>query len=311
MIRRKFMGTLALGSISLAFGSAKTRNSQKSVSPLRTEGSLRFLQFTDTHVLEDKDSPKHMELFLEKAREVIPEPDVIFHTGDVIMDALEIQDRNKVSHQWKLWHSLKKALPGKVHYAIGNHDIWGGGPRSDAMYGKKWALEEMELQHRFYSFNRGPWKFVVLDSTQTKGDTWYTAFIDDVQKEWLIDELDNTDPQTNVMIVSHIPILSTSIFDWAKSENGLWSVSGGLMHSDSHDVRAILRNYPQVRLCISGHLHLLDKMSYDGIDYLGSGAVSGSWWRSETFHGTQCGFSVFDLYPDGSYKRTYYEYEWQ
>lgn len=305
------MGALTLGSASLAFGSTRILNLNKSKPTIREKGALRFLQFTDTHVFKNTDVLKHMIRFVEKAREVIPEPDVIFHTGDVIWDALEKKDRNEVSDQWKAWQHIQKAFPRKVHYAIGNHDLWGGGPKSDKMYGKKWAMDEMELENRFYSFTTGQWKFIVLDSTQTFEGNWYTAYIDDAQKEWLIDELDHTPVETNVMIISHIPILSTAIFDFAKSKSGIWSVSGKLMHSDSHDIQAILRSYPQVRLCISGHLHLIDKITYDGIDYLGSGAVSGNWWNSENFRSSHCGFSVFDLYPDGSSHRTYYNYKWQ
>ena len=310
MKRRKFMGTLALSSTAVAFGSAKAIGPKYDITQPDGQEPLRFLQLTDTHVFDDRNSPAHTIMFMEKAKEVLPEPDVIFHTGDVIMDAL-VKNRQEVADQWKLWHSLKKGLPGTINYAIGNHDIWGGGPKSDKMYGKNWAMDEMELQNRFYSFTTGQWKFIVLDSTQTVDGNWYTAFIDDIQREWLIGELDSTPKDIHIMIISHIPILSTCIFDWAKMENGIWKVSGSLMHSDSHEVQAILRSYQQVKLCISGHLHLLDKISYDGIDYLGSGAISGNWWSSETFHQTHCGFCVFDLYPDGNYQRKYYEYEWR
>lgn len=82
------------------------------------------------------------------------------------------------------------------------------------------------------------------------------------------------------------------------------------MHSDSHDVQALLYQFPQVRLCISGHLHLLDSMRYNGIDYMGAGAASGNWWNSNRFKETQGGFCVYDLHPSGLYQRRYYTYEW-
>ncbi|MCG8321433.1 MAG: hypothetical protein MI921_18160 [Cytophagales bacterium] len=110
------------------------------------------------------------------------------------------------------------------------------------------------------------WKFVVPDSAQMLNGKWYTARIDEPQKEWLKGELDGTPKSTHVMIVSHIPILSACIFEWAKSENGLRTVQNSLMHADSHTVQAILRAYSQVKLCINGHLHMLDKVSHDGPD---------------------------------------------
>ncbi len=309
MIRRKFLGTLTLSSTAMALGAANK------FAPIFDDAledlgkPLQLVQITDTHVYDQKESEKRAGLFMEQLSRVAPNPDVVMHTGDIIHDALG-NDRQKVQKQWKLWHSLKGQLPNNVHYAIGNHDVWGHGPKSDKMYGKKWVIDELELEDRYYSFSKGSWKFIVLDSTQSKDGQWYTAAIDGLQREWLQGELDNTPADTQVMIVSHIPILSTCIFDWAKSENGIWTVSGALMHSDSHEVQAILREYPQVKLCISGHLHLLDSIRYDNIDYLGAGAVSGNWWNSETFRQTHCGFCVFSLYPDGSYQREYHEYSW-
>jgi len=55
---------------------------------------------------------------------------------------------------------------------------------------------------------------------------------------------------------------------------------------------------------------LLDQPVYDGITYVGCGAVSGDWWKKNTFHQTQCGFATLNLFPDGSFDRTYHAYEW-
>jgi hypothetical protein len=30
-------------------------------------------------------------------------------------------------------------------------------------YGKKWALDELELKSRFYSFSKNNWKFIFFD----------------------------------------------------------------------------------------------------------------------------------------------------
>src|SRR5262245_43746176 len=59
-----------------------------------------------------------------------------------------------------------------------------------------------------------------------------------------------------------------------------------LMHKDSQAVQAILRRHTNVKLCVSGHLHLVDHVVYDGITYRGCGAVSGDWWKGDTFYQT-------------------------
>jgi hypothetical protein len=98
--------------------------------------------------------------------------------------------------------------------------------------------------------------------------------------------------------------------EWANSAEGNWSVSKALMHADSHEIQVLLRGYPNVKLCLAGHLHLLDQASYDGIDYLGSGPVCGDWWKADTFRQTHCGFATFELHPDGTYRRQYFTYQW-
>jgi 3',5'-cyclic-AMP phosphodiesterase len=100
------------------------------------------------------------------------------------------------------------------------------------------------------------------------------------------------------------------VLQWAKSEGETWSVSNGLMHGDSHAIQAILRRHTNVKLCLSGHLHLLDDVAYDGITYMGCGAVSGDWWKNQTFHQTHCGFATLNLFADGTFERTYHTYDW-
>lgn len=309
MIRRKFLTRLALTSSGILVGGTRNLKAGSVASTKSKKDTIQLVHITDSHVFEEKNCLEYSRLFLEELSSKAPKPDMIFHTGDIIMDALEA-NRASVKKQWKLWQDLALQLSVKPHYAMGNHDIWGSGPKTDPLYGKKWAIDELEIENRFYTFQKGKWKFIMLDSTQMINGNWYTARIDDTQREWLKGELDSTSKSTYVMIVSHIPILSACIFEWAKSENGLWTVQNSLMRADSHAVQAILREYPQVKLCINGHLHMRDKVSYDGIDYLGTGAVSGNWWANDTFHQTQCGFGIFDLNPDGSYQRTYYTYKW-
>jgi hypothetical protein len=110
--------------------------------------------------------------------------------------------------------------------------------------------------------------------------------------------------------MSHIPILSVAVMEWANSAEGSWSVSSALMHEDSHEIQRLLRAHPNVKLCPSGHLHVQDRLTYDGIDYLGASAVSGDWWKADTFHQTHCGFATFELRPDGTYQRQSFAYQW-
>ncbi|RYD84733.1 MAG: metallophosphoesterase, partial [Sphingobacteriales bacterium] len=234
---------------------------------------LRIVHITDTHIQPEKDAPKHTRACLEKIMAMKQKPDVIFHTGDVIMDALNA-DKERTAAQWKVWHEVSGDINIPIKYAIGNHDVWSLKNKGTApLYEKKWAVDELKLPNRYYSFDMAGWHFIVLDSTVPVSATAYTAHIDAEQFEWLSGELKSVASDKPVMILSHIPILSASIVDWSKSDNDEWKVSGALMHTDSKKLRDLFAQYPNIKTCISGHLHLLDTVKYDNISYLGTGAV--------------------------------------
>jgi 3',5'-cyclic-AMP phosphodiesterase len=308
MNRRSFLSSLA-ATAGVVASVDRAAASSASIQQPSAASSLRVAQITDTHVFHELDCPARMRAFLAQFRKVVGTSDVVLHTGDIIYDALAV-DREGVARQWALWNDLARELPVPPVYAIGNHDVWGKAPASDPLYGKKWAVDALKLPNRFYSVTKGGWHFIVLDSTHEVPKGWYTAKLDVEQMAWLEQELARTDPKTPVAIVSHIPLVSVAVVQWAKSEGETWTVSNGLMHGDSHAIQAILRRHANVKLCLSGHLHLLDQLVYDGITYMGCGAVSGDWWKSETFHRTRCGFATLNLFPDGSFQRTYHSYDW-
>ena len=121
-----------------------------------------------------------------------------------------------------------------------------------------------------------------------------------------------------MVVCSHVPILSASIFELAKFvgtpggpvADAHWTVGAKLMHNDSREIQALLRRRQAATLCLSGHLHMTDQVIYDGLQYLGAGAVCGDWWRTPFFRQSAAGFAVFDLQPNGDWKRAYEPYSW-
>ena len=74
-----------------------------------------------------------------------------------------------------------------------------------------------------------------------------------------------------------------------------------------------------VKLCLSGHVHLNDRVEMgvpgapaDGakVTYICDGAVCGSWWDGRK---AQCdeGYGVVDLYDDGTFEHRYVAYGWK
>ena len=279
-------------------------------NPLRKR-SARFAYLGDTHITADKKPMEAIARCLHHAQNQADKPQFILHGGDTIMDAL-VLDRSAVQKQWDAWQPVMKAdnsLP--IEHCIGNHDVWGlESAKTDPLYGKKWAAEQMRISNRYRSFDRNGWHFIVLDSVQpTPEGKWYTGQLDAEQMDWLKADLTKTDPKTPVLILSHIPILSATPFAGRGSAKaGELTVSGGMMHTDSADLVTLFYQHPNVKAALSGHTHLLDRVDYNGVAYLCNGAVSGNWWKTDTHYQTKAGYALIDLYDDGSVERTYLTY---
>ena len=113
------------------------------------------------------------------------------------------------------------------------------------------------------------------------------------------------------MIVSHIPIFSVAVLDFGKvDEKKPTQVDPSLMHSDASRLHGLFLKHPILKVCISGHLHLLDRVDFDRVTYLCDGAVCGNWWKGRH---KQCdeGYALINLYDDGTFEREYVTYGWK
>ena len=239
-------------------------------SVVERKRSVRFAYMGDTHITDQTKPMEAITKAMHHAQNQADKPQFFLHGGDVIMDALA-QDKDKVQKQWNAWNTVVKAsssLP--VEYCIGNHDVWGfAGAKTDPLYGKKWAVDQMGISNRYRSFDRNGWHFVIVDSTQlTPGGTWYTANVDPEQMDWLRADLAKTDSKTPVLVLSHIPILSaTQFYDRNTVKNGNWVIPGGWNHTDAVDLVELFYQYPNVKAALSGHMHLLDHCTYNNVQY--------------------------------------------
>lgn len=291
-------------------GAATLTGCAKAGEQVVVERALRIAHLTDVHLREQDKAPEKFVKCQHYLQSMADQPDMIFNGGDTIFDALG-HDRQSVEQQWRLWDRVireENDLP--IVHCIGNHDVWGAGPENDPLYGKQYAQEKMQLSKPYHSFDKAGWKFIVLDSTHPVEGGWYTAKLDDAQFEWLTDELINTPEDKPVMVMSHIPILTATGFYSGNEKNGNWTVPGSWMHIDFNRIKELFLQHSNVKLCVSGHMHLLDYVRYNGVTYCCNGAVSGGWWGNEMYHETHAGFAVIDLYTDGTFQVDYHTYEW-
>jgi len=278
--------------------------------------SFRIAHLTDMHVQPELRADEGMAACLRHVNALAHRPDLIITGGDQVMDTFDQGfDRSKVL--WDLWaRQLKEHNAIPAQHVLGNHDIWGWNKKKSKCtgeekgYGKAWACEQFGRDRTYTSFDAGAWRVVLLDSVQPKGDG-YVGRLDDEQFEWLEQELNAGG--SPVAVFSHIPIFSVCVYnDGAKKKDAPddWFVSGGLMHADANRIRRLFLQHPRVKLCVSGHIHQLDRVEFTGVTYICDGAVSGRWWKGRQ---AECdeGYGVIDLRPDGTFAHEYVKYGWK
>jgi len=276
--------------------------------------TLRVAYLSDVHVSPIREAEEGMAKAYQSANKLSPKPDFIMNGGDAILDALE-NTKAGTREQFNLFQKLLKENNRlEVKHMIGNHDVWGWFSKTedlkgDRLYGKQWVVEEFQMPKRYYSFTKGGWKFIVLDSTQLYPKGGFMGYIDPEQLEWLKTELDATPKQQYICLASHIPILSTaaSLFFDKVPENGDLQQPHYLIHTDVHALVNLFRNYPNLKVCLSGHLHMQESLTYWGVTHLNNGAVSGNWWKGP-FRDFEPAYAVLDFYDDGTVERTFIKY---
>jgi 3',5'-cyclic AMP phosphodiesterase CpdA len=246
--------------------------------------------------------------------------DLIVTGGDTIMDCMEA-GRDRTQTQWDLWKKVKADACGlEVKSVVGNHDVWGWTKSKaktkgdEPLYGKQWACDQFGRALPYESFDRGGWHVVLLDSVFPHEDG-YVGKLDDAQWDWLEKDLAAVPAATPVAIVSHIPILSVHPLASAeasgpgKDGKPSFALSGGLVHVDHPRFQKLFAKHPNVKTCLSGHLHIVERIEFGGVSYLCNGAVSANWWKGK-HRGTDFGYAVVDLHDDGTLESRYVPYGW-
>lgn len=269
---------------------------------------LRVAHLTDIHLKNKFDAPARFTKCLHHMQQQSPKIDLVLNGGDVVFD-MNKENIGTITDQWKLYKSVWEnecKLP--VTYCLGNHDIWWNeNDKAQALYGKKYSMDQLGLQTPYYSFIKGGWKFILLDSVHLDIDnTWYIGKLGDEQFAWLENELKTTNPSMPVLVMTHIPILTATNLIEDNIVNK-WTMLGGDMHTDVSKIISLFYKHPNVKLCLSGHIHLREKLIYNNVTYICNGAVSGAWWEGNRRE-TAPGYGVIDLFADGSFKEDYVNY---
>ena len=309
-------GSLALAAGIAGIGVLKPVSVSAATKKSAKNRSIRFAHFTDIHLEPKRNAPKGLTAALRHAQSQKDKPDMIITGGDNVMDLLGAQDNWAQIQIDTLKDVLAKECKLPLRFCVGNHDVWGWDKKNslttgtEPLWGKERFIKAFGLENRYYAFDAGKWRIIMLDSTHIDPKDVYTAKFDDQQYDWLVKQIESNKDK-HLCLITHIPILSAAaLLDGDNLKQGRWTLPDEWMHLDTQKLVDLFWKNKNIKLCISGHLHLLERLEYNGLTYICDGAVCGAWWGGP-FHQCQEGYGLFDLYDDGTFDHQYIDYGWE
>ncbi|MDN5286941.1 MAG: hypothetical protein JWR38_3215 [Mucilaginibacter sp.] len=293
-------GTVALSNVAMASPVASDQKKRR---------VLKVAHITDVHIRPEYNAMARFKKCLEMIKK--DKVDLILNGGDSIYAAdYDNIKKDRVLELWSCWKKsveLVKDIP--MYSVLGNHDMWWQG-KGDELFGKPGVLKMLGLKNSYYSFDKNDWHFIMLDSNhpQTPG------MLDEEQWNWFVQDV-KSNADKAILIMSHYPLLScTGIVDNKPDFIGPFKVSGSYNHLDIMKFIEVFNKNKNIKVCLSGHIHLLDKVWYNDVNFLCNGAVSGFWWEpgddnKSSYKQTVPGYSIINLYNDGSFDDEYIKYE--
>jgi 3',5'-cyclic-AMP phosphodiesterase len=292
-----------LGSVAALGVSSLTPLAQAAGLPPKRR-ALRLAHLTDPHILDTPTARNGLAKALGSIYEMQDRPELILGGGDIIMDSAAATASSTQS-QWRALQSVLqdfREIP--IRHCLGNHYYWWGKgadelPASKGKEGAKWALDELRLERPYYAYEQGGWRFLVVESTEWPAGGSYRASLGGEQMDWLKQELEQ-EPDRPTLILGHIPIISAcGFFEPGQLKDGNWVMPGSWMHVDAMELKNLFWKHRNVKLCLSGHMHQVDLIEFNGVRYYCSGALSGAWWKG-TYYEADPGYAIVDLYEDGT-----------
>ncbi|MCC6289684.1 MAG: metallophosphoesterase [Chitinophagaceae bacterium] len=295
MKRRNVIKQVGLLAATALTGNMAVANEQDAKQP---KPVLTIAHITDVHIRPEEEAPNRFKKCLRLVKQ--HKIDFVLNGGDSI-HAADYNDitRARVNEQWNVWFDCMKELAGyEVYSCIGNHDPWWAAPdKTDAMYGKEYVVKQLNIPQRYYSFSKKGWHFIILDGNNPG------IKLDDEQYQWLEQDIAALPSGTPVLLMSHFPVF------------GATPVLVGGNHSDNKKLKDLFYQHRnKVRVVLSGHNHLYDKVVYNNVWYCCNGAMSGFWWGKGDkesagpgyYLETPPGYAILNLYADGAVTNEYY-----
>lgn len=301
--RREFLRSAAIGGALLL---GWPRRLSWAVEPSPGTKNLTMVYYVDLHARVEWETP----LALRMAAHAINEhhPELVLCGGDMITDGYNATAAT-AAPRWDVYMEMHRAITPAPEPALGNHDLVGVEPEDGSIPSEDpradWR-ERMGLAQTYRSFQRHGYQFIILDSVQiTRDELKYRGYIDEAQMAWLRAELAAINPEMPIILMTHMPLL-TSFFQRTEGSGAGIPPNRGIVNN-----REVLDAFAGHRLLavLQGHTHVNEMIRWGDTTFITGGAVCGRWWRGN-WHGTPEGFGVLRLHPD-RVDWSYHTYGWQ
>ncbi len=202
----------------------------------------------DVHHLKDKDEKWRMEKFVKEANE--RKADFIIQLGDFILPDQSGKEMLEV------WNKFE----GEKYHVLGNHDSEHGG--------KETMMAFQGQKAKYYSFDKGNYHFIVLDTNYFKNGNEYVdyhhgnyhcdffnCYIPDFELEWLKNDLDSTDKRCFIFTHATLAIGDWVVYNIHELQDILWMANEKA-------------GFNKVTMCFAGHDHADAHLFKGGIHYM-------------------------------------------
>jgi hypothetical protein len=316
MNRRRFLSVSAITAGAIAVGASPLHAAadapDKDPAASESASNFDYIFLTDTHIEPELAAADGCALAFRKAASI--RADFAIQGGDHVFDALAV-DRKRADSLFDLYAHTEQALGLKVHHTIGNHDHFGLFTKSGVEVGSPGFGKQMYIERvgpTYYSFDHKGCHFIVLDTIQPTPDRSWEARIDQPQLDWLSTDLIKLPPGAPVIVTAHVPLVTGFASYTAPNTGGSGttppSAHPQLVVANAWEVLPLLEKH-NVLAVFQGHTHVNEVVSFHGIQFITSGAVSGNWWHG-TRLGTPEGFTVVSL-RNGKLSYSYETYGFQ
>jgi 3',5'-cyclic AMP phosphodiesterase CpdA len=215
-----------------------------------------FVHFTDTHImaggtLRDLDTSASLRRVIAVINALEPRPAFAVIGGDLVspdmLDREHTLTQAEYEASYHLFLELIRPLQCPTYMLLGNHDH-----RQAFHQVMQTPVPTLDMTHH-YSFDYQGYHFVALDTHQPGQAGGY---LDAAQLAWLQADLGAHRGQPTVVFLHHHP--------WPL---GLAWIDAMNLRNGAELVR-VLRQYPDVRWMICGHVHLDQEIQRDGLTML-------------------------------------------